>query len=81
MAKATFIIGNTYIAQSAVNSNTTFPFKVIKRTAKTIWLQEQDKTPIRRKIVTAEGIEIVLASFPIKTPYGSIFVLSANRLA
>ncbi len=71
-----FQVGTTYCTRSAADYDTIFSFKVVKRTAKTVWLEEGYGREInKRRIYVYGDVEMV-------RPYGSYSmapVIRANR--
>lgn len=63
-AKTTrFIVGKTYYMTSIGDHNCRWECKVLRRTAKTVWLTDPEKPktgePIKRRIYIWEGVESV----------------------
>jgi hypothetical protein len=76
-----FEVGKTYYTRSACDHECIFEWKVVRRTAKSVWLKEEGKhyrdEPVRRRSVKdwGDGIETV---FP-DGHYSMCPVLTAER--
>jgi hypothetical protein len=53
----TFIAGRTYSTRSACDYDCIFTIKVVRRTAKSVWIEERDGTVSRRAIQVWNGCE------------------------
>lgn len=58
-----FKVGRTYYARSACDYECIYSWEVVKRTDKTIWIQDKRGSDLRaRRISTIEGVETIMPS-------------------
>ena len=72
-----FETGKTYTVRSIGDSECIYRFKILKRTEKSVWIEEHGEKTVRRTVTVRDGVEAI-------KPYGTYSMsptLMADKVA